>query len=41
MLKKEEKGLANIEDCMDVSIQGLEDYNKKSKERLKTYYSGH
>ena len=27
-------GLANIEDCVDVSIQRLEDYIKMSKERL-------
>ena len=29
-----ERGLTSIEDSMDVSIQGLEDYIKKSKEGL-------
>ena len=26
------RGLASIEDCVDASIRGLEDYIKKSKE---------
>ena len=28
------RGLTSIEDCVDASIQGLEDYIEKSKERL-------
>ena len=34
--KEERKGFAGIEDCIDASIQGLEEYIKKSKERLIT-----
>ena len=33
------KGLANIEDSVDASIRGVEDYIKKSKERLMTVAS--
>ena len=32
--RKEGKGLANIEDNVDVSKQGHEDYNKNNKERI-------
>ena len=35
-MSKEESGLACIEDCADAAIQILEDYIKKSKERLIT-----
>ena len=31
--KEEGRGLTNIENCGDASIQGLEEYIKKSKER--------
>ena len=34
--KDRERGLANIEVSVDTSIRGLEDYIKKSKERLNT-----
>ena len=40
--KEGEWGLTNIDDCIDTSVQGLEDYikkkqkNKKNKERLIT-----
>ena len=34
--KEEGRGLTSIEDCMDASIQGLENYIKKNKERLIT-----
>ena len=29
-------GIISIEDCLDASIKGLEDYTKKSKEKLVT-----
>ena len=32
--KKKEKEIASIEDCVDLSIQGLKEYIKKSKERV-------
>ena len=32
--RKGGRGLTCIEDCVDSSIQGLEDYTKKSKKRL-------
>ena len=32
--RKGRRGLARIEDCVDASIQGLEGYIKKRKERL-------
>ena len=32
--KRGRRGLASLEDCVDVSIQGLDDYMQKSKERL-------
>ena len=35
-VKKGGQGLANIEDSVYTSIQGLEDYIKKSKERPRT-----
>ena len=28
------RGLANIENCVEATIQGLEEYTKKSEERL-------
>ena len=34
--KEEGRGHADIEDCVDESIQGFEDYIKKSEERLIT-----
>ena len=35
MTRKERgRGLTSIEFCIDASMQGLEDYIKKSKERL-------
>ena len=33
--KEGERGLTNIKNCVYVSLQGLEDYIKKSKERDK------
>ena len=37
VLRKEgERGVASIEDGLDASIQGLEDYIKKNKEKLIT-----
>ena len=36
MCQEKKREFANIEDCVDSSIQGLEIYIKKSKERLIT-----
>ena len=35
-MKKRGRGLASSENCVDALIQGLEDNNKKSKEKLIT-----
>ena len=32
--ERKREGLANIEDCVEATIQQLEDYTKKSKGRL-------